>query len=188
VVNIEVSGTESCLGTHIREDWVLTAKHCIQTTGASTPVPAATVIVVARGGRFVVDRIEAVSGAYSTLESLSGRDLALLHLTVPLDFVPVASLTNALDDPEAAIVVQRGAPYRAVPVVVKAVESGSIYTEGVTCWGDSGGPLLAADGKVMGVASWRTIGECGTGVSVFARVDAHADWILTRVAGTSMGG
>lgn len=58
-----------------------------------------------------------------------------------------------------------------------AVESLTVYVDGATCPRDSGEPLLTTAGALLGVASWRTQGACGTGLSAFTRVEPRAAWV-----------
>jgi hypothetical protein len=55
---------------------------------------------------------------------------------------------------------------------------------GVVCLGDSGGPLLASNGKrevVIGVVSYG-IHCTDTGPNVYTRVSAHLAWLRARIA------
>ena len=49
-------------------------------------------------------------------------------------------------------------------------------TMGSTCFGDSGGPVLAAD-AIVGITSFGPLGVCMTSPDYIARISSYADWI-----------
>jgi uncharacterized protein (TIGR03382 family) len=51
------------------------------------------------------------------------------------------------------------------------------------CFGDSGGPSLSLDGRLIGVHTGSASGECGEGNSYDMRVDVYLPWILENSNG-----
>jgi len=64
--------------------------------------------------------------------------------------------------------------------------AGYYYERRSTCAGDSGGPLQCPlpDGRwrIIGVTSWG-FSECGSPLTVYARVDVVIEWIKSYVEG-----
>ena len=177
VVEIEIEGQPVCLGTVIDPQWALTAKHCVQPPGADAPFASSAIRLWAEDARaHDVVGVEVLGGRYESLGAISGRDIALLKLTVSSTTLVDIAETMPTDSSHACVVLTDDIK-QPEAVTIHATQPRSIYVDGVTCPGDSGGPLLTTDGELLGVASWRTLGTCGTGLSVFTRLDAHRAWM-----------
>jgi hypothetical protein len=132
-------------------------------------------------------------------DEVCGNDVALVVLAEPALGVPITEprQSPAVESAEAYSVVGYGGDAEGAEAefgvrhyrddfVVQCVgapcdpEGGSVTarefvgTEGV-CRGDSGGPALDADGRLIGVLS-RGLGECGT--PVYASVPQFSGWLL----------
>jgi hypothetical protein len=69
-----------------------------------------------------------------------------------------------------------------VSSTVSRVESGGIYVPPTVCRGDSGGPIIGADGRIYGVASYIYSSgggspRCGTAPGVYNEIHRHLAWI-----------
>ena len=174
IVHIDVDDAPTCLGSAVAPEWVLTARHCV-TDDAYRPLEAGR-LRIRHGNRALVAQAVHLQPLdqhhkHNALADLAGEDIALLH--VP-DLMAANTLALADEVAPTAFAVVSG---QLQPAPVRAVEAAQVFTEGVTCPGDSGGPLFDASHHLIGIASWRTPGACGTGTSVFTRVSAHHAWI-----------
>lgn len=98
--------------------------------------------------------------------------------------VPIRSMAAC----QSAVNGGFGAAFRSDVSLCAGETSGVAIGRG-NCHGDSGGPIVGpgADGteKVIGVVSWGM--TCGEG-TVYARVDAHREWIDRVIAATGASG
>ena len=166
VVELRIDGEPACAGLLVAPRVVLTARHC---------VAQASALSVAYGGQDAP--IEAIER--SRVAGLAG-DLALVRIARAIAPATAAPSLPSLPsrDPAAGerVAVERLARAPRSAAVI-AVEDGVIYTTPSTCAGDSGAPLYAADGTLLGVASSRAPAPCGAGTSVFIAIAPHRRWL-----------
>jgi hypothetical protein len=113
---------------------------------------------------------------YQHLGELQNRDLALLRISGRLTNHYRISDRKPKDTTRLTLKAK-------VPVLVniKASDNYKYWTRPVTCKGDSGAPLIDADGRLTAIASWRTGLRCGEGLSVFLRLASHRTWIEAQM-------
>jgi hypothetical protein len=141
-------------------------------------------------------RVRAVRMLPGDDERLCGRDLALLELAEPVDVPPLIPRIDAPpvpgesytaygygdDEGEVGAGVRRSLSGLRVDCVAEGCPDREVYpTEWVgsdgVCSGDSGGPALDADGKILGVVSR---GYTGCRAPVYASVPAFAEFLKSE--------
>jgi secreted trypsin-like serine protease len=185
-----------CTGTLIGAKTVLTAAHCVTTTGkrkiAAGRMRFATADAVAS-----VERVEVIS-TYAPGSDSAWDDIALLILKKPSD---QPALTRARTSPiagEHAEVIGYGVTIATGPhqgegdgvrryatIQIADVTDHELdydASQQGACYGDSGGPILqdlGAGEVVIGVTSRGTEVACD-GADIATRVDAFDEWIRER--------
>ena len=126
------------------------------------------------------DRIEVVAGdgrrSTATVVSFDGRrDLALLSADLnvpPLDSAPARSLRQGetlfvLGYPRSDVLGGQASLTRGIVSAIREMDQGLlVQTDAAVNPGNSGGPMINSDGKVVAIATWRVRGAEGLNMGV----------------------
>lgn len=166
-----------CSGTALSERLVLTALHCVQELGAGSPDPPAAFRVGFGAAttdpdlRWVaVSEVRRPDPAYlDQIEDLQGKDFAVLILQAPFEGrtfalpqqVPLPAIGSKLTvmgfgEDRYGLVGRR----HLTAVTVTGHRPDGFTFQGGGCLGDSGGPIIDAEGRLIGLVSIATSPHC----------------------------
>jgi len=202
------TGGGACTATLISPHVVLTARHCIvNDAGNAADDPRAFNVYVGTDRRsfgpglegYVVSRAEIIPGSFAAIGDGRATDLGILILEEaaaeqPIPLARDVQPSTLVDTVGIAVGFgqqpsgRAGVKMRGMAPVTRA-SGGLIYVDPTVCSGDSGGPLLGADGRIYGVASfiYSETGSppvCGTAPGAYNEIFRHLDWINEQIQST----
>lgn len=186
VLHVDLDGVPHCLGAAAGEaGLVITARHCvIDAEGAAVDPARLSLRHNAWVGR-VAEVHLLPAGVGGATDRMDG-DVALLR-AVGAPWTHGLALGAEPRVGSSVVAFLRGTdrPIHGIETTLVRVDALHVRTPGVTCVGDSGGPLILETDQLVGIASLRTGPSCTGGFSMFTRVDVRADWV--RSIGTRTG-
>lgn len=193
VVAIRIGSNALCTGSIVAPDVVLTARHCVSNTAEAVSCgshdvygdrdPRAMVVysngvAIAKGRALVVP----------SSSRLCGEDAAAIVLDRKVSITPLSIGSPASGEWATAVGFGKQGTYGPAgekmkrKVRVLAVSSSELEIGQGTCPGDSGGPLLDGNGKIIGIVS-RGNPPCDgpNATNIYSRADVHADLVKKAV-------
>ncbi|RJQ71546.1 serine protease [Pseudonocardiaceae bacterium YIM PH 21723] len=201
MVSLQNSNGHFCGASLIRPNWVVTARHCVQSTRATS--------VQARVGSTSVNQAGTVT-AGSRIITHEKADIALMQLAQPVSEqpIPIATSSGRSGTPTRLLGWGQTCPARACgqpPTTLQELDTRLVADSGCedidgrteictdnpdgrsgACYGDSGGPQVT---RVSG--RWELIGatsragnsseNCATGPSIYTDVPALNGWIKAQI-------
>jgi V8-like Glu-specific endopeptidase len=190
----------ACTGALISPRVVLTAKHCIQgTRSGAAPASQFRVYMGDSTSRFTAEftvaEVRPAPGCWDLCGDAS--DVAVMILSTPSSVPPIPvsfDSAGSLVGRDATAIGfgqtpsgSSGTKYRTMARVENS-SRGLIFVDPSVCSGDSGGPLIGADGRIYGVASFiyspdgRSEPRCGTAPGAYNGIANYMDLIATAIA------
>ena len=209
MVSIQSSwGGHFCGGSLVREDWVVTAAHCVQgesPSGLQVKIGLHNVNGTTGSETRYVDQV-------ITHPSYDGwsldNDYALLHLTQPSSFEPIQLITDESHDNDGTwsttmgwgatssggwssdVLLEVGVPvdddcgYIGGEITDNMICAGDDNGGEDSCQGDSGGPLIVewnGEYELIGIVSWG-YGCADAGYpGVYSRIETRKDWFFSYI-------
>ncbi len=193
----DTSAGGMCTASLIAPRVVLTAKHCVQHSGAAGPTAARNLIVgtgdvAGRGANYRAQSVYTTPGTWTEggrtglSGALVGVDVAVIVLTTEVTGLTPIPLMR--EHPRSLVGQSftavgygqipsgsAGTKYTATGRI-DGTDSSLIYVGAITCQGDSGGPMITQAGEIAGVVSFGT-GACGSGYGAYNQIFPFLDLI-----------